>query len=182
MEPKMTEQITVQKALTLALQALRGAGMPENAAQSCARALVLAEQDGLPSHRLSRLPFYLEQIGPPARSIDAKGAALTLMVELLTAGLTGSHFSFQASSFFDAEGDAPGVAHFLFLIDPARLGSGYLPHVETLFMAMLDQPGVRLTGQRRIVERQERSEFINLPRDLVEELQCRADRRPQHYP
>jgi (2R)-3-sulfolactate dehydrogenase (NADP+) len=333
MEPKMTEQITVQKALTLALQALRGAGMPENAAQSCARALVLAEQDGLPSHGLSRLPFYLEQmatgkvdaqaepeitvdgavvrvdarhglafaaidagLGPAmtvARQLgmaalaigrshhfgvagqpvelaaregllalalsnapaamapwgghmplfgtnpiafasprlnaepividlslskvargkvmlakkagtaipsgwaldrdgadttdpdaalagsmvpmgDAKGASLALMVELLTAGLTGSHFGFQASSFFDAEGDAPGVAHLLLLIDPARFASGYLTHVETLFMAMLDQPGVRLPGQRRIIERQEHSEFIYLPQALIEELKSRC--------
>ena len=30
---------------------------------------------------------------------DAKGASLALMVELLTAGLTGSHFGFQAGSF-----------------------------------------------------------------------------------
>ncbi|WP_054903173.1 Ldh family oxidoreductase [Pseudomonas sp. NBRC 111131] len=326
----MTEHMTVQQALALAVHALRRAGMPEHAALSCARALVLAEQDGLPSHGLSRLPFYLAQIRTgkvnaaavpdvtvegamvrvdarnglafaaidagfePATAVarhlgiaalairrshhfgvagypveraaregllalalsnapaaiapwggrtplfgtnpiafasprlnaepvvidlslskvprgkvmlaknagaaiplgwaldkdgadttdpdaalggsmvpmgDAKGAALALVVELLTAGLTGSHFGFQASSFFDAQGEAPGVAHLLLLIDPARVGSDYLTHAETLFMAMLEQPGVRLPGQRRLAERRERSQSLCLPQALVEELQ-----------
>ena len=38
---------------------------------------------------------------------DAKGSALALMVEILAAGLTGSNFGFEASSFLDAEGDSP---------------------------------------------------------------------------
>lgn len=105
---------------------------------------------------------------------DAKGAALALMVELLTAGLTGSHFGFQASSFFDAEGEAPGVGHLILLFDPQRFGQGYLQHVEALFLAMLEQPGVRLPGQRRVVERQERSHFISLPQGLIEELRGRC--------
>ena len=36
---------------------------------------------------------------------DAKGSALALMVEILAAGLTGSNFGFEASSFLNAEGD-----------------------------------------------------------------------------
>jgi (2R)-3-sulfolactate dehydrogenase (NADP+) len=329
----MTQQISVQHAHALALQALRSAGMQEYAAQSCAQALLLAEQDGLPSHGLSRLPFYLEQIGSgkvdarttpevvvegalvrvdarnglafaaidaglaPAMAVakqlgiaalaighshhfgvagqpveraaragflalalsntpaaiapwggctplfgtnpiafasprlnaepvvidlslskvargkvmlakkagaaiptgwafdregadttdpdaalagsmapmgDAKGAALALMVELLTAGLTGSHFGFQASSFFEAEGAAPGVAHLILLIDPSRFGTAYLAHVERLFMAMLAQPGVRLPGQRRVAERQQRSEFIYLQQDVIDSLKAAA--------
>ncbi|WP_277985020.1 Ldh family oxidoreductase [Salinicola tamaricis] len=55
---------------------------------------------------------------------DAKGASLALMVELLTAGLTGSHFGFQASSFFEPEGEAPSVGH-LMAFDPARFSDGY---------------------------------------------------------
>jgi (2R)-3-sulfolactate dehydrogenase (NADP+) len=39
---------------------------------------------------------------------------------------------------------------------------------------MLDQPGVRLPGQRRIIERQEHSEFIYLPQALIEELKSRC--------
>ena len=40
---------------------------------------------------------------------DAKGSALALMVEILAAGLTGSNFGFEASSFLNAEGDSPGL-------------------------------------------------------------------------
>ncbi|MFJ3486018.1 Ldh family oxidoreductase [Pseudomonas sp. NPDC090202] len=329
----MTVPITVQDAYDLALTALVHAGMPATPARSCAKALLLAEQDGLPSHGLSRLPFYLDQMasgkvdaqavprieldgavvrvdaanglafaaidagldaaipvckrsGITALSIsrshhfgvagqpveraaqegllalalsnapaamapwggrtplfgtnpiafasprlngeplvidlslskvargkvmlakkagkpipsgwaidadgadttdpdaalagsmvpmgDAKGAALALMVELLTAGLAGSHFGFQATSFFDAEGEAPGVGHLLLLFDPERFGRGYLQHVEALFLAMLAQPGVRLPGQRRAMERLERSELISLPQALITDLQSRC--------
>jgi len=326
----MTVQISVRQAHELAMQALLGADMPHTAALSCAQALVQAEREGLPSHGLSRLPFYLDQmatgkvdatavpdvqvdgalvrvdarhglafaaidagLGPamstarrlgiaalaigrshhfgvagqpveraaregllalalsnapaamapwgghrplfgtnpiafasprlnadpviidlslskvargrvmlakqsatsipagwaidragndttdPAAALagsmvpmgDAKGAALALMVELLTAGLTGSHFGFQASSFFDAQGDAPGVAHLLLLIDPQCFATGYLARVEALFAAMLEQPGVRLPGQRRIRERQQRCDFIEVPQALLNRLQ-----------
>ena len=37
---------------------------------------------------------------------DAKGTVLALMVELLAAGLTGSNFAAEASSYLDAEGRA----------------------------------------------------------------------------
>lgn len=38
-------------------------------------------------------------------------------------------------------------------------------------MAMLEQPGVRLPGQRRFCERQARSEFIHVPKALIKELE-----------
>ena len=43
---------------------------------------------------------------------DAKGAALALMVEILAATLTGARYSYEASSFFDAEGAPPGAGVF----------------------------------------------------------------------
>jgi (2R)-3-sulfolactate dehydrogenase (NADP+) len=39
----------------------------------------------------------------------AKGAALALMVEILTAALTGSNLASEASSFFTAEGEPPRI-------------------------------------------------------------------------
>jgi (2R)-3-sulfolactate dehydrogenase (NADP+) len=44
---------------------------------------------------------------------DAKGAALALMVEILAATLTGANYSYEATSFFDAEGAPPGVGQLL---------------------------------------------------------------------
>ncbi|WP_028241679.1 Ldh family oxidoreductase [Stutzerimonas azotifigens] len=105
---------------------------------------------------------------------DAKGAALAMMVELLTAGLAGAHFGFQASSFFEAEGEAPNVAHLILLIDPSHAGVGYAAHAEQLFRAMLAQPGVRLPGERRYAAREAHREAIELPEALIEELQAYA--------
>lgn len=108
---------------------------------------------------------------------DAKGASLALMVELLTAGLTGSHFGFQASSFFESEGEAPSVGHLILAFDPAHFSDGYLEHIEALFTAMLEQPGVRLPGERRYASRTDRCESIELPEAVVEELRAYAPSR-----
>jgi (2R)-3-sulfolactate dehydrogenase (NADP+) len=105
---------------------------------------------------------------------DAKGAALALMVELLTAGLTGSNFGFQASSFFDAAGKPPGIAQLILLIDPKRFSSGFVEHAETLFEAMLDQPGVRVPGERRFQLRREGRDRIILSSSLLIALEAHA--------
>lgn len=105
---------------------------------------------------------------------DSKGAALALMVELLTAGLTGSNYGFQASSFFDAEGAPPSIGQLILLIDPKRFSSGFIEHAETLFAAMLDQPGVRLPGERRYRWRQEAGDRLTLPCALVAALESHA--------
>ncbi|MFW3617098.1 Ldh family oxidoreductase [Billgrantia antri] len=105
---------------------------------------------------------------------DAKGAALALMVELITAGLTGSNYGFQASSFFDAEGAPPSIAQLILLIDPKHFSSGFSEHAEILFAAILEQPGVRLPGERRHRLRQELRDCLTLPSDLVAALEFHA--------
>ena len=105
---------------------------------------------------------------------DAKGAALALMVELLTAGLTGSNFGFQASSFFDAEGKPPGIAQLILLIDPQRFSSGFVEHAESLFAAMLEQPDVRIPGERRFQLRRECDGQVTLSTSLVAALESHA--------
>ncbi|CAM0553876.1 (2R)-3-sulfolactate dehydrogenase (NADP(+)) [Vreelandella titanicae] len=112
--------------------------------------------------------------GSMAPAGDAKGAALALMVELLTAGLTGSNFGFQASSFFDAEGKPPGIAQLILLIDPQRFSSDFIEHAETLFEAMLDQPGVRVPGERRFQLRRESHGRVTLSSSLMTALEHHA--------
>lgn len=80
---------------------------------------------------------------------DAKGANLALMVELLAGALTASRFGHEASSFLDAEGEPPSVGQSFLLIDPQRVAADYLARVEVLLAAVLEQPGVRLPGERR---------------------------------
>jgi len=81
----------------------------------------------------------------------AKGATLALVVELLVTALTGAALAFEASSFFVDEGNRPRLGQAFLVIDPDALAgrSTYLARVETLVAAMLEQPGVRLPGQRR---------------------------------
>jgi (2R)-3-sulfolactate dehydrogenase (NADP+) len=87
---------------------------------------------------------------------DAKGAALVLMVEVLAAALTSARLGFEASSFFTADGEPPGVGQFLVAIDPGVFSGGaFSERLETLIGAILGQQGTRLPGARRLALRAE---------------------------
>lgn len=100
----------------------------------------------------------------------AKGAALALMVELLTAGLAGANFAYQASSLFDDKGPAPNLAHFILVLDPARFAPGFTERAEALFAAIEAQEGARLPGARRMAERGRRAEGFDIPQPLHDTL------------
>ena len=100
----------------------------------------------------------------------AKGAALALMVELLTAGLAGANYAFEASSMFDDKGPPPSLAHFLLVLDPARFAGDFAARAETMFAAMDAQDGVRLPGARRF-EARFAADTITIPQALAEELE-----------
>lgn len=86
---------------------------------------------------------------------DAKGAALVLMVEILSAALTASHFGFEASSFFTADGRPPGVGQLLIAMAPKPLSyEVFNDRLETLLDAVLEQEHTRLPGDRRLGLRQ----------------------------
>ncbi len=84
---------------------------------------------------------------------DAKGTALAMMVELLAAGLTGSHYAHQASSFLDDAGGPPGTGQMLIAIAPGVMGGGS-SHLEILIEAVAAEPNARLPGSRRLLSRQ----------------------------
>ncbi|MFQ5754810.1 MAG: Ldh family oxidoreductase [Acidiferrobacterales bacterium] len=109
---------------------------------------------------------------------DAKGAALALMVEILVAGLTGSHFAFQASSFFTAEGPPPRIGQFFILLNPAVCaGEGFASSIEELVAEILSQPGTRLPGDRRLAKREKSlRNGVELPHQLYDELLQRSQR------
>lgn len=88
--------------------------------------------------------------GTMAPAGGSKGAALALMVEILAATLTGAHHSFEASSFFDAEGPPPGTGQTLLALDPS---SGFAERLEVLLAAVLAEDGTRLPGTRRLEAR-----------------------------
>ena len=77
----------------------------------------------------------------------AKGASLVLMVEILSAALSASHFGFEASSFFTAEGPSPDIGQMIITIAPGLFSENrFYDRIETLICAILDQPGTRLPG------------------------------------
>ena len=100
----------------------------------------------------------------------AKGAALALMVELLTAGLAGAHFAYEASSLFDDQGPPPDLAHFILVLDPARFAPGFATRAEAMFQAIEAQEAARLPGARRMSERAARADTIEIPQSLHDTL------------
>jgi (2R)-3-sulfolactate dehydrogenase (NADP+) len=86
----------------------------------------------------------------------AKGAALALMVEVLSVALTGARFGFEASSFFDAEGPPPGVGQLLVAIDGgAFAGADVLAERVSALAGRIEGNGeARLPGARRIALRE----------------------------
>jgi (2R)-3-sulfolactate dehydrogenase (NADP+) len=106
----------------------------------------------------------------------AKGAALALMIEILAAALTGSHFGFEASSFFDAEGPPPHVGQFFLVLDPS-FASDFADRVEALFAAIAADQGTRLPGDRRLAARARLGrDGIAVPEALMRDLLNRAGR------
>ncbi len=108
----------------------------------------------------------------------AKGAALVLMVELLTAALTASHAGFEASSFFDDAGGPPRIGHLFLAIRPGAVAADtdvVAARVAAITGRMLAEPGVRLPGDRRLALRaRNRAEGIVYPTALLAQLRTLA--------
>ena len=92
-----------------------------------------------------------------------KGAMLALIVELLVGSLSGAAYGFETDSFFTQEGRPTRIGQALIAIDPAALAGRevYDERVETLIAAMMQDPDVRLPGDRRRANR-ERAERMGV--------------------
>lgn len=114
--------------------------------------------------------------GSMAPAAGAKGAALALMIEIIAAAVTGSHFGFEASSFLDAEGSPPGVGQVLIAMEPGALSNGaYLARMTTLLDAMTEEDGVRHPGASRLENRRRAAENgLPVPGKLLAEIRALA--------
>jgi (2R)-3-sulfolactate dehydrogenase (NADP+) len=103
---------------------------------------------------------------------DARGATLVLMVELLTAAMTGSNFAYEASSFYDDKGPPPHVGQLFVVFKPDALGGGdVVARPEELIAAILAQEDTRLPGSSRLKAREKaRKEGVEIPDKLLAEL------------
>lgn len=106
-----------------------------------------------------------------------KGASLAMMVELLAGPLIGEFLSFEAKADDDASPQGPGGppkgGELMIALDPAKFGDpqGFLAHGEKLFEEILAQPGTRLPGARRFIERQKTPQTgIEIPDSLYETI------------
>lgn len=79
---------------------------------------------------------------------EAKGTALALMVEILSAVLTGAHLSTEVSSYFTADGPPPGSGQFLMALRPGD-SNGFAARMEILLGQIAGAEGARLPGERR---------------------------------
>ena len=101
----------------------------------------------------------------------AKGFGLSLMVEILAAGLSGANWGVDASAFGDDIGGPPSVGQTFIAIDPQRGGHGFGERLEHLFAALLAEDGVRLPGDRRHQARDHAQRFgVEVPATLLDEI------------
>lgn len=107
---------------------------------------------------------------------DAKGTALALMVELLCAGLTGANYGYEQTSFFDAEGEAPGTGQLLIAIDPETFGgTRALDRFAAMAAMVAGTEGARLPGSRRQAIRDRlRRDGLSVETALVREIEVLA--------
>jgi (2R)-3-sulfolactate dehydrogenase (NADP+) len=103
----------------------------------------------------------------------AKGAMLALMFELICASLTGAAIGPEADSFFSEEGNKPRIGQAFIAVDPAALAGTerFSERVETIVQAMLADPGVRLPGARRFAAERASREGIEVPDDLIAQIE-----------
>lgn len=84
-----------------------------------------------------------------------KGAAISLMIELLAGALLGQKSSISTAEVDNSDGGPPPRGELIIGIDPAVLssGAGWQEEAEKLLTRLEDQPGLRLPGARRHARR-----------------------------
>ena len=110
-----------------------------------------------------------------------KGAMLALVIELLACALSGAAYGFESDSFFTEEGRPTRIGQGFLAIDPDALAGRdvYLERVETLVAAMLEEPGVRLPGERRRDLEASNAQGIQVPAELLGRIRKLAG-EPSH--
>ena len=101
---------------------------------------------------------------------DYKGSAIAMMIELLAAGLVGDLFSFEAKEEDNNDGGPARGGEFIMALSPELIaGKNWNEHSEKFFEQMTSLDGVRLPGQRRHTNRQDKGpRQINL--ELIEKI------------
>lgn len=103
-----------------------------------------------------------------------KGSALSMMVEILAAALTGGNFSFEFDWKAHPGAQTPWTGQLLIVIDPSKTGgNNFAQRIETLVHEMHAAGQPRLPGERRYIERA-RAERDGIPMGSEELVLLRA--------
>lgn len=95
-----------------------------------------------------------------------KGSAIATMIELLSAGVVGDYFSYQAAEADNKDGGPARGGEFIMALSPKILaGFGWAEHSEEFLTRLESMDGVRLPGQRRFANR-----LSEAPRQINAEL------------
>jgi (2R)-3-sulfolactate dehydrogenase (NADP+) len=107
----------------------------------------------------------------------AKGAALALMVEVMSACLAGAALGVEAGSLFEAEGSPPNLGQVLLAIDASALSGGAFAERLAALSAAYDQvDGARFPGTSRLKQRQASAEKgLFIPEALMETIEALLD-------
>ncbi|HGM5581440.1 TPA: Ldh family oxidoreductase [Pseudomonas putida] len=83
-----------------------------------------------------------------------KGSALSMMVELLAAGLTGGHFSWEFDWAQHPGAKTPWTGQLIIVIDPSKAEGGRFAERSRALVEQMQAAGLsRLPGERRFSER-----------------------------
>ncbi len=107
----------------------------------------------------------------------AKGAALALMIEVMSACLAGAALGVEAGSLFEAEGAPPNLGQVLIAIDASALSAGGFVERLADLSAVYDQvAGARFPGSSRLQQRQASAEKgLFIPEALMETIEALID-------
>jgi len=105
-----------------------------------------------------------------------KGAALALMIEVMSACLAGAVLSVEAPSLFEGEGEPPNLGQVILAIDAGSLSGGmFHERISELAALYEDLDGARFPGTGRLRHRKAAAEEgLEVPAPLVEEIRSLA--------
>ena len=99
-----------------------------------------------------------------------KGSAISLMVELLSAGLTGDNFSYQAGEQDNNDGGPPKGGEIIIAISPKLVvGDNWENHTSKFLKRLKKLEGVRIPGERRHRNRMDKG-LRKINKEMLEKI------------
>lgn len=102
----------------------------------------------------------------------AKGAALALMIEIMSACLAGAALGTEAGSLLEGEGDSPNLGQVILAIDASSLSAGnFAGRIKDLAAVYETLEGARFPGLKRLENRAKaRRDGLQIAEPLMAEI------------